>query len=378
MSTFSAVVPVLAHTPAAHDDLARCLAAILACEPLPTEIVVVDDGSPSAVQVPTVVPVPVRVLRQPNAGPATARNVGAAAATGDILVFVDADIVVPPDTFARLAEGFAADPDAAAIWGTVTAAHPHRGVVSRYKNHTHRHFTLTQARETRHLTTMLAAVRRDTFVAAGGFDTRLRTVSVEDVELGRTLYERGERVILDKALAAEHRHRFSLVGALRNDFHKARNHTRTTLARRLRGEASVALDGPGERRQLHYLVGVPLGVGALAAALTGRWSLSAALAAGLVAWESDLWGYLRDEEGLPFALACVPLMAIERTTVAAAVVAGTVDLVRAALPVEAVAASPTLGGSAPDQAPDPRVIARTGMRRARNLFGRVLVGRSRG
>ncbi len=322
---FSAIVPVLARTAEARADLDRCLAALRACDPAPFEIVVVDDGSPTPV---ASTDPRIRVLRQPNAGPAAARNAGASATTGDTLVFVDADIVVPPDTFARLAAGFAETPDAAAIWGTVTAAHPHPGVVSRYKNHTHRHFTLAQARETRHLTTMLAAIRRTAFEAAGGFDTRLRTVSVEDVELGRTLYDRGERVLLDKALAAEHRHRFSLLGAVRNDFHKARHHTKTTLARRLRGDLSVSLDGPGERRQLRYLVGVPLGVGALGAALTGRWALSAGLAAALVGYESDLWSYLRREEGLPFALACVPLMAIERTTVAAAVVAGTIDLVR--------------------------------------------------
>lgn len=324
MPTFSAVVPVFARTPAARADFARCLAALAACDPPPAELIVVDDGSPEAVAAPGAT----LLLRQANAGPASARNAGAAAAKGDIVVFVDADIVVPPDTFARLAVGFAADPDAAAIWGTVTAAHPHPGVVSRYKNHTHRHFTLAQARETRHLTTMLAAVRRDAFVAAGGFDTRLTTVSVEDVELGRTLYDRGERVILDKALAAEHRHHFTFVSALRNDFHKARHHARTTLARRLRGDASVGLAGPGERRQLHYLVGVPLGVGALGAALTGRWTLSAGLTAALLAWESDLWGYLRREEGLRFAIACVPLMLVERTTVAAAVLAGATDVVR--------------------------------------------------
>jgi hypothetical protein len=135
-------------------------------------------------------------------------------------------------------------------------------------------------------------------------------------------------VVLDTALAAEPRHHFTFVSALRNDFHKARHHTRTTLARRLAGGASVALDGPGERRQLHYLLGVPLGVGALGAALTGRWSLSAALTAGLVAWESELFGYLRREEGTLFAMVCVPLAVVERTTVAAAVVAGVVDLAR--------------------------------------------------
>lgn len=321
---YSVVVPVLARTAAAHDDLARCVAALLAASPAPMEIVVVDDGSPRPVEVPP----GIRVVRQANAGPAAARNAGADATTGEVIVFVDADIVVPPDTFARLDEGFGAVGDTAAIWGTVTAAHPHPGVVSRYKNHTHRHFTLLQPHETRHLTTMLAAVRREVFEGVGGFDTRLTTVSVEDVEFGRSLFERGDRVVIDKELQAEHRHLFTLRGALRNDFHKARNHARTTLTRRLRGDRSVALDGPGERRQLRYLLGVPIGVGAVAAAVTGRWSLAFGLGAALVAWEADLFGYLRRQEGLRFAVLCVPLMAVERTTVAAALVAGVTDVAR--------------------------------------------------
>lgn len=317
----SVVVPALVRTAEQADDLARCLAALRAADPPPLEIVLVDDGSPAAIEVPD----GVRVLRKANGGPASARNHGAQATRGEVIVFVDADIVVPPDVFARLAADFAANPEAAAVWGTVSVAHPHTGLVSRYKNLTHRHFTLKQDDRTRHLTTMLAAVRRDVFLRSGGFDERLTTVSVEDVEFGRDLYERGDLVLLDRQLEAEHRHRFTLGRALRNDFHKARHHVRATLDRRSRGGPSVALDGPGERRQLHYLVGVPLGAGALLALLAGRWRLSAALTAALAFWERDLLRFLSQAHGPAFAAACLPLMVVERTTVAAAVVVGTTD-----------------------------------------------------
>jgi hypothetical protein len=178
---------------------------------------------------------------------------------------------------------------------------------------------------------MLAAVRRVVFVEVGGFDTRLRTVSVEDVEFGRDLHARGDLVLLDSGLAAEHRHRFTLPRALRNDFHKARRHARTTLDRWARGEASVEVAGPGERRQLHYLVGVPLGAGAVVALLAGRWRLGAALLGSLAVWERELLAYLAKEEGPAFALACLPLMAVERTTVAVAVAAGVMDHARGRL-----------------------------------------------
>lgn len=318
---FSVVIPCRVASAEHAENLAHCLAALRAADPAPFEMILVDDGSPAALEVPP----GVRLVHKENGGPASARNTGAAAASGDVLVFVDADIVVPVDAFARLAADFAANPGAAAIWGTVSAEHPHAGLVSRYKNLTHRHFTLRQGERTRHLTTMLAAVRREAFLATGGFDEQLTTVSVEDVEFGRDLYEQGGLVLLDTHLAAVHRHRFTLGRALRNDFHKARNHVRTTLDRRRAGGTSVSLDGPGERRQLHYLVGVPLGAGAVVALLAGRWRLSAALAGAFALWERDLLAFLAEEEHPLFAAACLPLMLVERTTVATAVVAGTAD-----------------------------------------------------
>jgi GT2 family glycosyltransferase len=58
------------------------------------EIIVVDDGSPE----PPEVPGGVRVILQPDRGfrLAAARNAGAAAATGDVLVFLDADTAPEP------------------------------------------------------------------------------------------------------------------------------------------------------------------------------------------------------------------------------------------------------------------------------------------
>ena len=70
------------------------------------EIFVVDDGSstPAEQALSTLVAVPpfaLRVLRQENAGPATARNAGFRAAQGRIVLFLDDDILVGPDLVAR-------------------------------------------------------------------------------------------------------------------------------------------------------------------------------------------------------------------------------------------------------------------------------------
>jgi len=69
-----------------------------------TELIVVDDGSPVPADLGPDATAPgftVRLLRRPNGGPAAARNTGYRAARGDIVLFIDDDITVPPDLVER-------------------------------------------------------------------------------------------------------------------------------------------------------------------------------------------------------------------------------------------------------------------------------------
>src|ERR671935_67774 len=84
MVRLSAIVPATNGAP----TLDACVDAIRAADDGPDELVVVTD----------------RTL----VGPAAARNAGARAATGDVLVFVDADVIVHPDAFRRIRGTFAA------------------------------------------------------------------------------------------------------------------------------------------------------------------------------------------------------------------------------------------------------------------------------
>lgn len=84
------------------EALAACLGGLVRSR-LPQdrfEVVVVDDGS--ATPVDDVVAahaqaIAVTLIRQPNRGPASARNAGAAEARGSLLAFTDDDCVVDPD-----------------------------------------------------------------------------------------------------------------------------------------------------------------------------------------------------------------------------------------------------------------------------------------
>ncbi|GAA1929160.1 hypothetical protein GCM10009737_33850 [Nocardioides lentus] len=89
-------------------ELARTLAALARQDRRPHEVVVSDDGSAT----PPVVPPGVRVVTQPDEGfrAAAARNHGAAAATGDVLAFLDADTAPEPSYLRRLVAPLAAHP----------------------------------------------------------------------------------------------------------------------------------------------------------------------------------------------------------------------------------------------------------------------------
>jgi hypothetical protein len=68
------------------------------------EIIVVDDGSRIAAEeaagkIACPDGLALRFIRQVNAGPGPARNTGFRAATGDLIIFIDDDILVPPELF---------------------------------------------------------------------------------------------------------------------------------------------------------------------------------------------------------------------------------------------------------------------------------------
>ena len=127
-------------------------------------------------------------------GPATARNRAAAVASGDVLVFVDTDVVVASDAIPRLCDYLARRPEVAGVFGAYDEHPAEPTFMSRYKNLSHS-FIHQQAREDA-LTFWagLGAVRAAAFRSVGGFNGGIRRPSVEDIELGYRLAGAGHRL----------------------------------------------------------------------------------------------------------------------------------------------------------------------------------------
>jgi len=83
-----------------YRDLANCIQSLLKQKPTP-EIIIVDDGSTDDT-LKIAKSFSVKFFTQKHSGPALARNLGAKHATGDILVFVDADMYFQSNFISQL------------------------------------------------------------------------------------------------------------------------------------------------------------------------------------------------------------------------------------------------------------------------------------
>lgn len=150
-------------------------------------------------------------------GPAHARNVGARAASGGILFFIDADVCVHPDTVARLLEDFDGDPALAAVIGSYDDAPGSGDFLSQYRNLMHCYVHQTGRRRASTFWSGCGAIRRPVFLAHGGFNESYRRPAIEDIELGYRLISAGEQILLDRNLLAKHLKRWSLWSTVKTD-----------------------------------------------------------------------------------------------------------------------------------------------------------------
>lgn len=151
------------------------------------------------------------------AGPAEARNFGVRHTRSDIVLFIDSDCIAHRDVVERVRDAFAADRDLVSLTGSYDDRPPDRGFFSQYLNLRH-HFTHQEAnRENATFWAGCGAVRRESFLEAGGFDAaRFPEPQIEDIELSLRLAVLGGRR-LDPDLQVTHLKRWTLWSVVRTD-----------------------------------------------------------------------------------------------------------------------------------------------------------------
>jgi GT2 family glycosyltransferase len=172
----------------------------------------------AAIEAATAPPEEIIVVNRPSdAGPAEARNDGARRASGDVLVFVDADVLVHRDAFVRVRAAFDSDPGLSGVFGSYDDEPAHDGAVSAFRNLLHHHVHQASPGPAETFWAGLGAIRRDVFLGIGGFDSAYRVPSIEDVELGLRLTDAGHRIELAPDIQGKHLKDWTLRGMIRCD-----------------------------------------------------------------------------------------------------------------------------------------------------------------
>jgi glycosyltransferase involved in cell wall biosynthesis len=280
-----------------------CLRAALASEHPAFEILVVDDGSTDD-SARTAAELGCRLIRQSNQGPAAARNAGAAQARGELIVLLDADVVIQPDTLTRLEAALDSAPEVLACSAIYAPPTDDQPFGTRYLTLKQRAFQLALPALPDTAWTACFAVRREAYEACGGMDERLRLPAADDLVLGSRLAALGGRLAFGHGIEVHHHRPLDAWGVLR--FHAV--HAREwALATTRYPDLVPQVFGHSRRPVGNTLLAAAI-LATLPAVVTtpGQLVLATQLLLGLL-WNMGFLLMLARYQGAAFALACFPL-----------------------------------------------------------------------
>ena len=166
--------------------------------PFSFEVIVVSDGSTDGTdQMLAQFPgrFPLRVIRQENAGPAAARNAGVLSADGEIIVFIDDDVMAEPGCLAAHVSLHEKDPTLVVVGPMLTPGDADLSPWIRWEQHQlekqYCRLSNGEILGSRQFYTGNASARRQALIDAGLFDTTL--LRAEDIDLGQRLAAIGQR-----------------------------------------------------------------------------------------------------------------------------------------------------------------------------------------
>jgi GT2 family glycosyltransferase len=190
------------------------------------EVIVVDDGS--QVSLEAVIArfqeqLNLKFLRQDNAGPAKARNTGAAQAQGKFLAFTDDDCMPAPDWLTNLAARFATADDSM-IGGRTLNALPENLYSTASQvliDYLYKYYN-TSSHPVSFFASNNLALPADLFHALGGFDTTFPLAAGEDREFCDRWLHHGYRMIYAPEVHVYHAHKLTLSTFWRQHFNYGR------------------------------------------------------------------------------------------------------------------------------------------------------------
>lgn len=221
---FTVVVPAYNRP----DALRSCLQALVGqdLDRGSFEVIVVDDGSPIPLQ--SVLDsfdylLSIKCIRQPNSGPATARNVGAAHARGRFLAFTDDDCRPSPSWLSCLAMRISHLPHSL-IGGYTANALPGNpfSTASQMLIDSMNRFYNANPDSARFVASNNICLSVAQFQSLGGFDPRFRRAAAEDRDLCYRWLEDQRQIVFAPEAQVFHAHHLSLGSFFAQHYHYGR------------------------------------------------------------------------------------------------------------------------------------------------------------
>lgn len=207
----SVIIPVFNNA----GQLAQCLTALQHSDYVHYETLVVNDGS-SDDSAETAKRYPVHLIDlATNVGAGAARNRAVSQSKGDWLFFLDADILVQPDSLSKIVDCINTIGDQDGFFGSYQAETPAPGFFSRYKNYLHHYTHQTSNDSAITFCGGFGVIKKRVFEQMHGFDPQVRWL--EDIDLGYRLHLAGFRIRLEKSLLFTHLKSYSLSGLVASD-----------------------------------------------------------------------------------------------------------------------------------------------------------------
>ena len=299
-SSLSIIIPVYN----GGESFQKCLVSLKATLQPEDEVIVISDGDTDSSWL-LAKTFGAKVVRlKISGGPARARNTGVKIATGDILLFLDADVTVHPDTLSLIKQRFQKSPGLAALIGSYDDRPGADNFLSQYKNLFH-HYTHQTSSETAFtFWGACGAIRRSVFEAVGGFDERYCKPGIEDIELGYRLRQANYSIALCKNIQVKHLKRWGVFSLLKAEiFYKALPWTKLILCdRTLNSNLNLSYSN-----RLSVILVFALITSSLATNLT-PWFLivTLCLGLGLLFINFDVYRFFYHKRGFLFSLRVIP------------------------------------------------------------------------
>jgi len=153
-----------------------------------------------------------------NSGPAKARNIGVSQAKSEIILFLDSDTRVKKDSLRQFCEAFQEYPEVSAVIALPECESLRQGRASDYNALRNNYSLASSSIRSDYFTTQMGAIRKQSFLKAGGFNEKFTSADIEDIELGLRLPP--DSILIHKDIVIGH-HFPPFISILRKYFRRA-------------------------------------------------------------------------------------------------------------------------------------------------------------